>query len=507
METNPVLAYGRWLAEAPDAWPEAARESAHRQFIDAIAVAIPGALDPATRIVFDTVKGWGAGPATAIGMGAGLAAPWAALVNGTAAHALDFDDNFDPAKAHASAVLVPAILALAEQQGAGGGACLDAYIAGLQILGRVGQGVNPAHRNRGWHATATVGAIGAAAACARLLRLDAARAGHALSIATSLAAGFMSQFGTMTKPVHAGLAAKSGVLAASLAGAGLTAGPDTLDGPTGMNRLMVGPDYERLRDTLTHVEHGQTLRFETASIGEPLLILSSGFRVKRFPNCGSAHRAMDGVIELRERHGFAADEVAEIHVRAPVTHLNNLMYADPEDPLEAKFSLEYGVAVALVTGHCTLADFTEAAVRREEVRALFPRIRRHPVDKAEGEFPTEVEIVLNDGHRFATRVAMPAGSLAAPFTIDQVWAKLDGCVAGLLAPEQAEALREALADLPQLPDMKRLTAPLGGTLRGQSLADCPPSPAPEWGQCGDSHLLTVPIIRRLNGNSAGTVTC
>ena len=128
-----------------------------------------------TRRVFETVRAWGDGPSTAIGQGARLPAPWAALVNGTAAHALDFDDNFDPAKAHATAVLVPAILALAEQEGASGRACLDAYVAGLQILGRVGQGVNPAHRNRGWHATATVGAIGAAAACARLLRLDAAK--------------------------------------------------------------------------------------------------------------------------------------------------------------------------------------------------------------------------------------------------------------------------------------------------------------------------------------------
>ncbi|HEY6814944.1 MAG TPA: MmgE/PrpD family protein, partial [Croceibacterium sp.] len=156
--TNPVLAYGRWLAETPRDWPEAALESAHRQFIDVLAVAIPGAAEPATQRVLETVAQWGEGPASAIGAGLGLAAPWAALVNGTAAHALDFDDNFDPAKAHATAVLAPAILALGEQEGASGGDCLDAYIAGLQILGRTGQGVNPAHRNRGWHATATVGA-------------------------------------------------------------------------------------------------------------------------------------------------------------------------------------------------------------------------------------------------------------------------------------------------------------------------------------------------------------
>lgn len=462
MTANPVLAYGRWLADHEGDWPEAALESAHRQYIDVIAVTIPGAVEPVTRRVLQTVGAWGSGPSTVVGHSCSLAAPWAALVNGTAAHALDFDDNFDPAKAHATAVLAPAILALAEQEGASGRACLDAYIAGLQILGRVGQGVNPAHRNRGWHATATVGAIGAAAACARLLRLDARHSAFALSIATSMAAGFMSQFGTMTKPLHAGLAAKSGLIAASLARGGIDAGVDTLDGPTGMNRLMVGPDYEQLRDSLTHVEHGQNLRFETENIGEPLLILSSGFRVKRFPICGSAHRAMDAALALKAKHGFTAKEIEAIHVHAPVSHLNNLMYQRPEDALQAKFSLEFGVAVALVTGNCTLSDFTDEAVRDPELLALYERVHRHPVDKAEGEFPTRVQIELSDGRQFETSVAMPAGSLAAPFDMNQYWAKFDGCAQGLVTSADLGPLREALAEMPQSPSIAPLMARLAG---------------------------------------------
>ncbi|WP_375204041.1 MmgE/PrpD family protein [Hyphococcus sp.] len=462
MSQNPVTAYGRWIAETPDAWPEDAIEAARRAFIDIVSVSIPGAVEEVTRLAFGTVAPWGAGPSTAIGHGASLAPPWAALVNGAAAHALDFDDNFDPAKAHATAVLAPAILALAESEGASGRDCLDAYIAGLQILGRVGQGVNPVHRNRGWHATATIGAVGAAAACARLLKLDAERAANAISMATSMAGGFMSQFGTMTKPLHAGLAAKSGVMAASLARAGVDAGRDTLDGPTAMNRLMVGPDYEQLRDGLTHVEHGQTLRFETEAIGEPLLILSSGLKVKRFPNCGSAHRAMDGVLELRLANAFTPDEVEAVHIYAPVTHLNNLMHMNPQDGLQAKFSLEYGVAIALLTGAATLKDFTDEAVRQPEIRAFFPRIHRHPVDKAEGEFPTEVEIALKDGRVLKTAVAMPAGSLAAPFTMDQHWAKLEGCAAGLLAPDRLEKLRNALAEFAELPSVAPLTESIKG---------------------------------------------
>jgi 2-methylcitrate dehydratase PrpD len=460
MAANPVLAYGAWLAETPDAWPEAARASAARQFIDILACIVPGAAEPVTRLVFDTVAPWGAGPSVAILQGARLAAPWAALVNGTAAHALDFDDNFDPAKAHATAVLVPAILALAEQEGASGAACLDAYVAGLQIFGRVGQGLNPVHRNRGWHATATIGAIGAAAACARLLGLGAREAAFALSIATSMAAGSMAQFGTMTKPLHAGLAAKAGVMAASLARAGVDAGLATLDGPTGLNRLMVGPDYEQLRDTLGHVEHGQNLRFETAAVGEPLLLLSSGLKLKRFPNCGSAHRAMDGLAALIDAHGFAPADIAEIHVRAPVTHLNNLMYTVPEDALQAKFSLEYALACIAIAGRCTLADFTDAAAARPAWRAFAARVHRHPIDKAEGEFPTEIEVRLADGRSFEIAVPWPAGSLAAPFTEAQLWAKFDGCTAPLLAPARAAALREALEALPGLASIAPLTAPL-----------------------------------------------
>jgi len=459
-ESNPLLAYGAWLAETPASWPEPAWEAARRAFIDTLAVTVPGSADPVVARVFETVRPWGEGPATVIGLGARLAAPWAALVNGTAAHALDFDDNFDPAKAHASAVLVPAILALAEQEKASGRQCLDAYIAGLQILGRVGQGVNPTHRNRGWHATATIGAIGAAAACARLLKLDAQEAAYAVSIATSMAAGFMSQFGTMTKPLHAGLAAKSGIVAAGLARSGIDAGLAALDGPTGMNRLMVGPDYEQLRDGLIHIEHGQNLRFETESVGEPLLILSSGLKLKRFPNCGSAHRAMDGLLALKDAHGFTAADVDAIHVRAPVTHLNNLMYTAPTDALQAKFSLEYALACVAVTGNCTLADFTGRAATRAGLQALYPRIHRHPVDKAEGEFPTEVEVVLKDGRRLDTAVPWPAGSIAAPFTPAQLWAKFDGCTAGLFGEDRAAALRDALADLLALPSIAPLMAPL-----------------------------------------------
>lgn len=454
---NPLEAYGGWIAGVDDAWPEDALHSAHREFIDTVAVMVPGAAEPATRNAFEVVKNWGTGPCAVVGQQQRLAAPWAALVNGTAGHALDFDDNFDPPKAHASTVLVPAILALGEDEGASGAACLDAYIVGLQIMGRVGQGVNPYHRDRGWHATATVGAIGAAAACARLLKLSAEQAAHALSISTSMAAGFMSQFGTMTKPLHAGLAAKGGVMAASFARAGMTAGMETLDGRTGLSRLMVGPDYEELRDGHTNPEHGQTMRFETGSIGDPLLITEHGFRVKRFPTCGVAHRGMDAMLELLSAHEFTADDVAQIDVHAPRVHFNNLMHEDPRDPLQAKFSMEYGLASILLTGDCRLADFTQEAVMRPEVRALYPNIHRHPVDKSEGEFPTQVKVTLKDGRLLEAAVGLPLGSKVAPFSDAQYLAKFDACVEGFLSPGQARALKDSLQSLDTLPSIAELT--------------------------------------------------
>ncbi|MCB2065129.1 MAG: MmgE/PrpD family protein [Erythrobacter sp.] len=449
---NPLDSYGAWIAQVADDWPEDARDWAHREFVDTVAVMIPGAVEPVADKLVQVVAAWGLGPCSVFGQQVKLAAPWAAMVNGTVAHALDFDDNFDPPKAHPTTTLLPAIMAVAEERGLSGAACIDAYIVGLQILGRIGQGINPTHRNRGWHATATVGVMGTTAAVSRLLKLDAETCARALSIATSMSAGFMSQFGTEMKPVHAGLAAKGGIMAATMAQAGITAGRDTLDGRTGMNRLMVGPDYEHLRDTIEHVEHGQNLRYELESVGEPLLITQHKFRVKRFPTCGAIHRAMDGVLDLRAAHGFTAADVASVDLHMPRVHFNNVFYTDPQSPLEAKFSAEYAVGCVLARGDCTLSDFTEDKIWADDVRSLFPIIHRHPVDKLEGEFPTEVHLTLKDGRRFVSIHEWPKGSKAAPFTWDEYWAKFDGCCIGVLEGEAKAKLRDLCQRLPDLAD-------------------------------------------------------
>lgn len=454
-----VSAYGQWVASCQSDWSHAALESAHRQLIDTVAVMVPGAVEASARICMQTVMTWGSGDqgANVVGSTTRVAAPWAAMVNGTAAHALDFDDNFDPSKAHASAVLYPAILALADVKGISGMDILDAYIIGLQIMGRVGQGVNPVHRNRGWHATATVGVYGATAACARLLKLDANQSAHALSLASSMSSGFMSQFGSMAKSLHAGLAAKGGVVAAALAQNGMQAGKHTLDGPNGMNTLMVGPDRDELRKGLTGAEHGQTLTFETNHIGEPLHITEYGFRVKRFPNCGSAHRAMDLLLEILQTNPLHPDNVITVIVEAPKSHLDNLFYHDPVNGMEAKFSMQYALACLLATGYCGLQDFTDEAASRPGVRMFYNRIQLRPVDKLESEFPTRLTVLTTDGRQYMLTASMPKGSIAAPFTIAQYWEKYDACVNGLLDVAQAAALKDALCNFHTLASASDMT--------------------------------------------------
>jgi len=227
----PLAAIGRFVVDAVP--PPAARSIAARAFLDTVGVILAGVPEEASRIVRDVVAEEHGAGATVIGTTM-LASPSnAALANGTAAHALDFDDMCFVSLAHPSAPLVPACIAAAEPVAASGRAVLDAYFIGFEIEARLGRVMNPRHYERGWHCTSTLGTIGAAAACGRLLGLDASAAARALAIAASEASGLKENFGTMVKPLHAGLAARNGVLAALLAKRGMTASAQALDGAQG----------------------------------------------------------------------------------------------------------------------------------------------------------------------------------------------------------------------------------------------------------------------------------
>ena len=417
---------------------------------DVVACMIAGARDPAALHAGEAARGWGKGDCTVVGQKFTLPPPTAAFVNATAAHALDYDDNFHPQAGHATAVLAPAVLAVGEAHGLSALAVLDAYIVGLEVLARIGEGVNLVHYERGWHSTSTLGAMGAAAACARLLGLPASGVNAAISLGFSMAGGSKLQFGTMAKPVHAGLAAQHGVMAADLAARGITAAPEPLDGPWGFRDLFAGsasPGYGK----------------SAARIGRPLAIEHYGLKAKIHPGCASTHCAIDAVLALRREHGLVPAQVERIDVTVNRMSYDNLMYPKPATELEARFSMQYCIALALLYGRLALQDFTPAAIRRAEVRRWLPKMHmRHtrPGSKLSlvenGREPANVVISLKDGRRLERFVQYPKGVLQAPLTAAELGAKLADCAHGRLRPAELAAVRALLDRFEELPDVRAL---------------------------------------------------
>lgn len=378
----------------------------------------------------------------------------AALVNGTAAHCLDFDDNFHPARAHASAVLVPALLSVATADASiSGRQFLEAYLAGLEAQAAVGYGVIPSHYNRGWHGTSTIGAIGTAAGMAVLMGLDTTRIAQAMSIATSSACGPKGQFGTPAKPLHAGFAARNAVEAALLAKAGMQGWLDILERPQGFRDLSGG-------DTSSG--------WEDLSFDEKHIIETRGLVTKQHPCCASTHRAIDAARDLQIQHGFLIDDIVAIHTKVGRSALDNLAYADPQDEMQARFSMQYCLATALVNGSLSLGDFTPSAIFRPRIRQLMPRISISAYSSAEEagheRLPHKVDIELGDGRLLGTQRLHANGSIEMPLDNTQrtakfadclAWAGLDddgGCYERLIALESASSFRtlwkETVGSLP-----------------------------------------------------------
>ena len=419
-----TLRLGRWVAEAPRAWSEEAERRAASAFVDTAACMLAGADDPAPRAAHAGVASWGAGGAVIAGSPHRLAAPWAALVNGTAAHALDYDDILEISNAHVSAVLVPALLALGQERGADGAACVDAFIVGVEVMARLGEALNPTLYFKGWHTTSTLGAPAAAAACARLLRLDAVKATAALGLATSLASGGKRQFGTMAKPLHAGLTAKNGILAAALAESGVSAAADAYEGARGFVDLFTGVPRERLEAAV-------------AAFDGPPAIERYGLWQKVYPCCGSVHRPLDALLDIRGEGGLALQAVAGIDALLAEIETHNLPYSAPADAMQARFSLPYLLASALVDGRLALDAFTGEALARADVRTLIQRIRMRPDPSQPGDAKVD-EAPLR-----ATVTVWLAGGAERSRTVQEPRGPSVPAARPGLAPRQVRGLRLA----------------------------------------------------------------
>jgi 2-methylcitrate dehydratase PrpD len=459
---------GDWLAEfiAAARPPEDARARAAAALCDTVGVMLAGAVEPAARIVREAAALDSRGPCRIIGAAETAGAADAALANAVAAHALDYDDMCFVSMAHPSCVLLPAALAAAETTGASGRAVLDAYVVGFEIECRLGLVMNPRHyHSRGWHCTSSIGTLGAAAAAARVTKLTRSATAHALGIAASLACGFKENMGTMVKPLHAGIAARGGVMAARLAARGFTASERALDGPQGYLAVM---DSERPPDALMSASADLGVRWE---------IVETGVTVKLYPSCAATHPPLDVLLDLARGERLAAETVEHVDIEVDSMTPRLLLYDRPTTPLEAKFSMPFCAAAALVFGHPTVDTFDERHIRDPRVQALMPRVAMRAnaaFDDAPHLSRARVTIRLADGRTLAGD-AHGARGYPGRLTADELSAKFLACAKRSLPAAAAEA---ALAACGAIDD----AATVDGLMTSASGAPAPGTPTPSQTQ-------------------------
>jgi 2-methylcitrate dehydratase PrpD len=420
--------------------PEPARAVARQCVLDYLGAAIAGAAEPLGRILLDEMRDAGGAPqASLIGHAAALPALAAALINGAAAHALDYDDVNVAIPGHPSVAILPGLLALAERERASGRDVSTAFVAGYETACRIGIALQPGHYHLGFHATGTIGSLGAAAACARLLGLSATASAAALGIAATQAAGLKAQFGTMCKPFHAGRAAQNGLLAARLAARGFTSRDDILECAQGFAATH-GPDFsaEAARTAPANGWH----------------ILANLF--KYHAACYFTHAPIECARELRRAYALAPEAIAQITLRIDAGTDRVCNIPDPADGLQSKFSLRQTVAMALAgIDTASLGAYSEANARDP----LLVRLREKLIlDFRSGWPPTraEMEIALTDGRRVAAShdSGIPADDIAAQGR--RLAVKFDALVEPVLGAPRARELRETVLALDEISDIGRL---------------------------------------------------
>ena len=411
-------------------------------------VALAGSVEPVARHVRDVARAeGGASRCGILGVTDRTGAGWAALANGTAAHAHDFDDMCFVSMAHPSAPLVAAGLPVAELAGAGGAALLDAYCVGFEIEAVLGRVMNPTHYEQGWHATATLGTIGAAATAARLLGQDAPTVAHTMAIAASEASGLKESFGTMVKPLQAGLAGRNGVLAALLAGAGLTASDRMIDGSQGLLVAMQARRHE--------------LGDAGAALGQVWEIVDGGITVKLYPSCAGTHPSIDTLLDLRAEHRFVADQVDRIEIGVDAVTPTVLIHDRPTSGLEGKFSLHFCAAAAVARGRVDIETFETAGLADPVIRALLPRVTMR-VDPSVGvDQPPLTEAVVTvrlvDGRSFERRVRGARGYPTRPPTAEELDRKFRACAERAVPPAATGAALDWLHTMERQPRVAALT--------------------------------------------------
>lgn len=422
--------------------------AAERAFIDTLGVALAGWNEPGIGLLAATLSA--GDEATSLRGQLALSARDAALLNGMAAHVLDYDDV--AAHGHPSVVLVPAILAEAQRLGASGSAALQAYVLGYEAWAELAWRETGSYHLGSWHPTAMLGTIAATVAVAALNRLDETHAGHALAIAASFTGGVIGNFGTPIKPLQAGRAAANAIEAVRLATAGLTGSASALEGPHGLLRG-ISPAGAVDTDAPPRLAQGP----------DDWRLLSEGLSVKRYPVCYASHRAIDGVIGLATGNGLAAADVAKVIVSLGRAQAATLRFAHPETGLEARFSLHHNVVAALVDRAVGFAQLSDDYVRRADVATCYGVTRMELVDEECPDQPgmakfDRVVIETHDGRRLDSGpIRHPQGHARQPLADADLDAKFLDC-ARHGGVQDGSALLARLRGLETLNDLRELTA-------------------------------------------------
>ena len=419
-------------------WSDAVDHEAHRTFMNWVGCAVGAAHHQTALAALGAVQALQpAAQASLLGRSERVDMASAALLNGIRSHTFDFDDTHLLTIIHPAGPVASAALALAEHTGATGRALIDALVLGIDVSCRVGNAMYPDHYDRGWHITGSTGTLGAAAACARLLKLDVHKTAMALGIAASQPVGMREQFGTMTKPFHPGAAARAGLMSALLAANGYTASPRALEAPRGMMQTVsTKNDWTQITGEL-----GQ--RFEIS------------FNTYKPFACGIViHPSIDACVQLREQ-GVKPEQVERIELKVHSLVLELTGKKEPADGLQAKFSVYHGCAAGLTFGRAAEEEFADAIVNRPDMVALRRKVVA-TVDDSIAEASADVTAVLIDGRRVHVVVEHAIGSLAKPMTTVQLEAKFRGMCDPVLGAQRCSALIAACWNLGGLADVRAL---------------------------------------------------
>ena len=428
--------------------PSEAIDMAKSAIMDYVGVTIAGFSEKSSRIVCRIINRLGGNPqATIWGSGLKTSVSLAALANGTAAHALDYDDTNPAIMGHPSVQLFPGLFALAEYKEKTGSQLILGYVSGFEIGVRLGKALNPELVYQGWFPVGTLGVLMQTAGCAKLLDLDRDQTSMAIGIASNLASGLRCNNGTMAKSLLAGQVGSNGILAALLAREGMTADRNALEDRFGFFENFSKGDRAKLKNAIE-------------GLGNHFNMIESGISYKIYPSCAGTHMPIDCALEISRRYKPVAEDIKEIQVSLGSYAKYLLIHPRPTTEIEAKFSLEYCVARALLDGEMGLEQFSSEKIQDRYVRALIEKIHSNYYDKPgveEGKRPpVEMNVHMKDGRIYSFRVEAAKGTSSNPLTKDELKEKFTRCCKDKLDENRITLLGEKLGNLEQISNVAEL---------------------------------------------------